>query len=190
MVAVADRRARLTTTRHSPVARRRTVARIVTAVAVVLLLLVVASVTGLLPVRVVRVESGSMTPTLEAGDLVLVQRGPGDLQRRALVVVRHPDTGEQLVKRAVALAGDTVRIDDGVLVVNGAPVCEAIDPDRIDGVFFGSVTVPPDEVFVLGDDRRDSIDSRDFGTVPEDDVLGHVLVRAWPSPGSLPDQRC
>jgi signal peptidase I len=187
---VADRRARLTATRHSPVARRRTVARVLTALAVVLVLAVAASVSGLLPLQIVRVDSESMTPTLEAGDLVLVQRGAGDLQRRDLVVVRHPDTGEQLVKRAVALAGDTVRIDDGVLVVNGAPVCEAIDPDRIDGVFFGSVTVPPDEVFVLGDDRRDSIDSRDFGTVAEDEVLGHVLVRAWPSPGSLSGQRC
>jgi signal peptidase I len=157
----------------------------------VLVLLVAASVSGLLPIRVVRVESGSMTPTLEARDLVLVQSGPGDLQRRDLVVVRHPDTGEQLVKRAVALAGDTVRIDDGVLVVNGDPVCEAsIDPDRIDGVFFGSVTVPPDEVFVLGDDRLSSIDSRDFGTLDVADVVGQVLVRVWPSPGSLPDERC
>jgi signal peptidase I len=187
---VADRRAGLTAA-DRPSARGRTVARILSAVAVALVLVVAASVSGLLPVQIVRVDSQSMTPTLEAGDLVLVQRGAGEVDRRDVVVVRHPDTGQKLVKRAVALSGDTVRLDDGVLVVNDAPVCEAtIDPDRIDGVFFGSVTVPQGEVFGLGDDRRDSIDSRDFGTIAEEDVLGHVVARVFPSPGSLPSDSC
>jgi signal peptidase I len=171
--------------------RRRTAGRLLTGIALVLVLVVAAVVSGVLPVRVLRVESDSMSPTLDAGDLVLVARGPGDLRRGDVVVVRHPGTGEELVKRAVALGGDTVRLDDGVLVVDGSAVCEpAIDPDRIDGVFSGTTTVPDGAVFVLGDDRRDSIDSRDFGPVDLDDVLGHVLARAWPSPGPLPAGRC
>jgi signal peptidase I len=164
---------------------------VLTGLALLLVLAVVASVTGVLPVRVLRVESDSMSPTLDRADLVLVARGPGDLQRGDVVVVRHPDSGERLVKRAVALGGDTVRIDDGVLVVDDVPVCEAtIDPDRIDGVFFGSVTVPDDGVFVLGDNRRDSVDSRDFGPLDVDDVVGSVLGHVWPAPGPLPDDRC
>ena len=162
-----------------------------TGLGLLLVLAMAATVSGILPVRVVRVESGSMSPTLDMGDLVIVARGAGDLHRGDVVVVRHPDTGERLVKRAVALGGDTVRIDDGVLVVDDVAVCEAaVDPDRIDGVFSGSLAVPDGEVFVLGDDRRDSIDSRDFGSLDVSDVIGHVVARVWPAPGPLPDHRC
>jgi signal peptidase I len=161
------------------------------AITVVLVLLVAASVSGLLPIRIVRVESGSMAPTLDVGDLVFVEGDPGGVQRRQIVVVPDPATGERLVKRVAAVGGDRIRIDDGVLVVNDDPVCEpTIDPDRIDGVFVGTVTVPRGEVFLLGDDRRDSVDSRDFGTVAETEVLGRVIGRFWPSPGSLPAELC
>lgn len=162
-----------------------------TALLAALVLLVVASVTGLLPVQIARVESASMAPTLAAGDLVLLERDPGELRRRDVVVVIHPGTGERLVKRAVALGGDRVRLADGVLVVNDTPVCEpSIDADRIDGVFSGTVTVPEGHVFVLGDDRRSSVDSRDFGTLAVADVVGLVRTRLWPAPGRLPVDRC
>jgi signal peptidase I len=167
------------------------VRRILTALAAGLLLTLVASVTGLLPIQIVRVESGSMAPTLSAGDLVLLERNPDRLERRDIVVIRHPDTGEQLIKRAVALGGDRMNIEDGVLMVNGAPVCEpSIDADRIDGVFSGTVDVPTGEVFLLGDDRRDSVDSRDFGPVATAEVVGRVHTRLWPSPGALSEDPC
>jgi signal peptidase I len=184
---VADRRAR----RSVEGARRRVGRRILAALTTVLVLTLVASVTGLLPVRIVRVESGSMAPTLADGDLVLLERDADGLRRRDVVVVRHPDTGEQLIKRAVALGGDRVNIEDGVLLVNGAPVCEpSIDPDRIDGVFFQTVTVPAGQVFLLGDDRQSSIDSRDFGPLGAGEVLGLVRTRLWPAPGALPQDSC
>lgn len=154
-------------------------------------LALVASVTGVLPVRVMRVGSDSMSPTLAAGDLVLVQRGDGAVQRKDVVVVDHPDTGALLVKRAVAIGGDRLAIEDGVLVVDGEPVCEpGIDSARLDGVWFGPVTVARGEVFLLGDDRASSIDSRAFGTVPADEVTRLVRSRLWPSPGGLPDEEC
>jgi signal peptidase I len=159
--------------------------------AVALALALVASVTGVLPVRVMRVESDSMSPTIAAGDLVLVARGGAAVERRDVVVVDHPETGALLVKRAVALGGDRVAIEDGVLVVDDEPVCEPdIDPAHLDGVFFGPVTVARGEVFLLGDDRNSSIDSRAFGTVPTDEVTGLVRGRLWPSPGALPDEHC
>jgi signal peptidase I len=159
--------------------------------AVVLLLLVVGSVTGLLPVQPMRVDSGSMAPTVSPGDLLVVERGAGPVGRRDVVVVPHPETGTLLVKRVVAVGGDRVAIEDGVLVVDGKPACEpSIDPARQDGVWFGPVTVPAGEVFLLGDDRGSSIDSRDFGPVPVTDVAGLVHARVWPAPGRLPVESC
>lgn len=159
--------------------------------AVAAALALVASVTGVLPVRVMHVGSDSMSPTIAAGDLVLVERGGGAVERRDVVVVDHPGTGALLVKRAVALGGDRLAIEDGVLVVNDEPVCEpGIDPARLDGVWFGPVTVARGEVFLLGDDRSASIDSRTFGTVPTGEITGRVDSRLWPSPGGLPDGSC
>ena len=112
-------------------ARRQRLRRAVTGLAVVLAALLVLSVTGLLPVQVMRVGSESMSPTIATGDLVLLERGHHGIARMDVVVVERPDTGVLLVKRAVALGGDRVAIEDGVLVVNGAAVCEpAIDPER------------------------------------------------------------
>jgi signal peptidase I len=164
--------------------------RVLLAVPVLIVLTVAASVTGLLPLQTVRVESDSMTPTLDAGDLVLVERDPGVVHRRDVVVVRDPQSDGRLVKRVVAVGGDTLRITDGVLMVDDEPVCEpSIDPARIDGLFFRTVTVPAGQLFLLGDDRRDSVDSRDFGTVPQTDVVGLVRGRVWP-PGGVSAELC
>jgi signal peptidase I len=160
-------------------------------VLVVLALLVVGSVTGLLPVQLERVGSESMTPTIDPGDLLLVRHWGSPPERRDIVTVPAPDDGELLVKRVVAVGGDSLAIEDGVLVVNGDPVCEAaIDPELIDGVYFGPVDVPPGQLFLLGDNRDGSIDSRHFGTVAAADVEGTVVGRILPSPGSLADERC
>ena len=156
-----------------------------------LVVLLAASVAGLLPVQVMRVASGSMAPTVAPGDLLLVERSVGPAGLRDLVAVPQPGTGTLLVKRVVGLGGDRVALEDGVLVVDGVAVCEpSIDPARLDGVWFGPVTVPEGHVFLLGDARGESVDSRHFGTVPAGDVTGLVRARAWPSPGELPVDRC
>jgi signal peptidase I len=158
------------------------------------LLLVVAALlaTGSFLAEPMRVTSISMVPTLNAGDHVLVDKsayrhsGPA---RRDLVVFKAPPGAAEagwLVKRVVAVAGDEVSIEDGALVVNRAVAAEpAIDTSRIDGAYFEPVTVPPGTVFVLGDNRADSIDSRNFGPVSTQSVLGRVAVRLWPRPGAL-----
>jgi signal peptidase I len=170
---------------------RRRIRRVLSGLAVVLVVLVVASLAGLLPIQIMRVGSDSMSPTIGPGDLVLVDRGDDVVDRMDVVVVDHPDTGSLLVKRAVGLGGDRVAIEDGVLVIDDAPVCEpTIDPERLDGVWFGPLTVPPGEVFLLGDNRGSSVDSLDFGTVPADEVTGVVSGRLWPSPGALPADSC
>ena len=70
---------------------------------------------------------------------------------------------------------------DGFLVLNGEIVDEPYaDLDQMDGYFFGPITVPDGEVFLLGDHRFESSDSRHFGTVPVDDIDGRRLLRVWP----------
>ncbi len=131
-----------------------------------------------------RIDSGSMLPTLQAGDQVLVdKRAYRDaLPRRGELVVFHaPRTGDVTLKRAIGLPGDTVGIEDGVLVVNGRRQTEPYaDPEAIDSVFFGPVRVRAGSVFVLGDNRADSVDSRDFGAVARVDLIGRVRFRLWP----------
>jgi signal peptidase I len=131
-----------------------------------------------------RIDSGSMLPTLRPGDQVLVEKRAyrGGLPRRGDLVVFHaPRTGAVTLKRAIGLPGDTVAIEDGVLVVNGHRRHESYaDPDAIDSVYFGPARVPPRSVFVLGDNRADSIDSRRFGAVTQRSLIGRVAVRLWP----------
>jgi signal peptidase I len=138
----------------------------------------------------VRISSGSMAPTLLEGDRVLVTRAgvPG---RGELVTFRSPADGTLTLKRVVAVAGDRVAIEDAALVVNGRLVTEPyVDASRVDGLYFGPVTVPAGTVFVLGDQRAGSIDSRVFGAVPVASVGGRVLVRLWhPLRLSSPAQR-
>jgi signal peptidase I len=150
-----------------------------------LLVVLVASVAGWLPVQLMRVGSDSMAPTVPTGSLVLIVHGPTGVERMDVVAVEPVDgQGPLLVKRAVAVGGDEIAIEDGVLVVNGRPVCEPeIDPALIDGQYFGPATVPPGQVFLLGDNRASSIDSRTFGTVPVEDVRGRLEWRLLPAPG-------
>ena len=136
----------------------------------------------------VRVTSQSMLPTLRAGDEIVVEKvSPrlGRLDRGDLITFRSPADGALMVKRLVALPGDVVEFRDAVLYVNDRPVAEPyVDLSRIDGLYFGPETVPPDRVFVLGDSRAGSVDSRTYGAVPIADVVGRVVFRIWPLGGA------
>ncbi|MEF3119978.1 signal peptidase I [Kocuria flava] len=126
------------------------------------------------------VGSDSMEPTLREGALVLLLK-TGDPDRAvpgALVVFESPADGRTTVKRAVAREGQTVALEDSVLVVDGRPAAEPfVDRRSTDGEWFGPVTVPPRHVFVLGDNRALSLDSRDYGSVPVSAVEAVVLHR-------------
>jgi signal peptidase I len=129
-----------------------------------------------------RIPSESMAPTLQPGDQALVTKVGGAAQRGDLVAFHAPRSGQIMLKRVVALGGDRVGLEDGVLVVNGSKQREAYvaDPDAIDSVYFGPVAVPHGSVFVLGDNRANSDDSRDFGAVPADRIIGRAMARVWP----------
>ena len=149
-----------------------------------LLLLLVALLLRAYVAEPFAIPSESMAPTLRPGDHVLVEKLSyrfGSPRRGDLVVFRAPDGGSLAVKRIVGLAGDRVAIEDGVLAVNGRLQREPyVDQSSIDSVYFGPVVVPRGDVFVMGDNRADSHDSRDYGAVPRRSLIGRVLVTLWP----------
>jgi signal peptidase I len=161
--------------------RRLGIVRAFAPIAVVVLVMALAVVIVAEPVRV---GSGSMTPTFHAGDQVLVEklgRRAHHPHRRDVIAFHVPGSSGLLIKRVVAVAGDSVGLADGVLVVNGRQLRESfVDYNLMDATYFGPVQVPPRTVFVMGDNRSDSVDSRRFGAVPTKDVVGRVVLRIWP----------
>ncbi|EMY33264.1 signal peptidase I [Arthrobacter crystallopoietes BAB-32] len=127
----------------------------------------------------VAVDSDSMAPTLPPGSVAFVLKpAPAwfGVHRGDLVVLESPLDGSTIIKRVVALGGQTVAVDDAILLVDGiAPPEPYVDHSTIDGTHFIPTKVPPGEVFVMGDNRERSIDSRDFGSVPLEDIRGIVI---------------
>lgn len=137
--------------------------------------------------RVVVSQFGSLvTPwladTAYAADGRVVQLlGP----KRGQVVVFHPDAERQqdpLIKRVVGLPGETVEVRDGVVWVEGARLDEPYLSDMATTCYGNCVplTLGPDEYFVLGDNRPNSRDSRSFGAIHLDQIVGRVVLRYWP----------
>lgn len=129
-----------------------------------------------------RVESGSMEPTLCDGDQVLVDKRvtAEQLERGDLVVAEAPDDGRLVIKRVVGLPGDRLAIRDALLFVDGRRVREPyVDHKSIDALFYGPTVVPSRQIWVMGDNRAESIDSRDYDGVPFASVQGRVMMRWW-----------
>jgi signal peptidase I len=126
-----------------------------------------------------RVHGPSMAPTLLPEDILLVTRGYDSPVRGDVVVVQSPDpddNGELLVKRVIGIPGDEVTVVDGMAVVNGegerGPYTVYVSPGDIN---VNLLTVPPGAIFLLGDNRPVSSDSRVFGPEPLELVMGRVV---------------
>jgi signal peptidase I len=151
--------------------------RVVRRAATAAVLLAAVLTTRELVLTPVSVHGVSMEPTVHDGTALVARWiDPADLRRGQLVVFRDPQ-GTLALKRVVGVAGDSVAIRDAVLEVDDRPVPEPyVDESRIDGTYFGPVTVPIGTIFVMGDNRAPSIDSREYGAVAFDRVVGRVLV--------------
>jgi signal peptidase I len=132
----------------------------------------------------VRVDGFSMRPTLDNGEYVLVYKLAyqfNDPQRGDIVVFRFPlDPTQDLIKRVIGLPGDVVQVENGVVSVNDNVINEpyiAATPD-----YSGTWVVPPDQLFVLGDNRNDSSDSHAWGMLPMNNMIGKALLIYWPPP--------
>lgn len=124
-----------------------------------------------------------MDPTIRAGDSVLATKLAyriSEPERGDVVLFEGPD-GAPTIKRVVGIPGDTVAVWDGVLRVNGEKTLEGyVDYDLTDSTFAGPTKVPEGHVYLMGDNRVNSLDSRSYGPVPEADLLGEVSLRVWP----------
>jgi signal peptidase I len=137
------------------------------------------------------IPSGSMLPTLQLQDRILVEKVSPRLGRTikpGTVVVFHPpaqlveagyDPGAALIKRVVAGPGDQIEILGGRLLRNGQPVEPDWSAQSMD-YRFGPVVVPPSHLLVLGDNRNASLDSHVWGPLPRDEVIGTAFWRYWP----------
>jgi signal peptidase I len=134
------------------------------------------------------IPSQSMEPTLNIGDRVLVNKlsyDIHDVNRGDIIVFERPPSAgpgdvEDLIKRVVALPGETVEARDGQVFVDEAALDEPYLPEGVTTPDFDAVDVPADHVFVLGDNRGNSQASNAFGPIHEDLIIGRAFVRVWP----------
>jgi signal peptidase I len=183
--------------------RKSTVREYAEALGVALLL---AFVIRTFVVQAFKIPSGSMLPTLQIGDHILVNKflyGPRleipltQLSLGRLPGVRRPvpgdvivfiwpkDRSKDFIKRVIAVAGQTIEIRDRQVMIDGKPWDDphaSFAPRRSGGATgdnYGPYTVPSDSVFVMGDNRDQSYDSRFWGPVPIADIKGQALVIYW-----------
>lgn len=138
---------------------------------------------NLFVVQVSIVRGHSMRPFLDDGDRLVVDKAftdLGNLRRFDVVVMQSPHRPDvDYVKRVIGLPGETVMLRCGLVWIDGAPVDEGFahfaDTDDTE-----AYVVPPGHLFVLGDNRPISADSREFGLVPGELVRGRVRARVWP----------
>ena len=164
-------------------------------IVVFVIALVVFWVVRLLVVEPFTVPTGSMEPTIQIGDNLLAQkvtlRLGQEVQPGDIVVFNNPDgTSDHgiLVKRVIAMAGQTVDLRDGVVYVDGKPLDEPYAageslplPAQAPGVTVSfPYTVPEGCVWLMGDNRENSADSRYFGAVPTENLIGVAFFRYWP----------
>jgi signal peptidase I len=174
----------------------------------ILMAFVLAILIKTLLVQAFYIPSGSMEQTLQIGDRVLVQKVSyyfGDPQTGDVIVFRDPTPGrtpdrglvggffhwlfeglgvqrpdsEDFIKRVIGTPGDTVWAKKGTVYVNGTPLDEPYLNEKT--ADFPKTKVPPGKLFVMGDNRNNSLDSRfGLGFVDEGDVIGKAFVVIWP----------
>ncbi len=133
----------------------------------------------------VKVEGTSMMPGLHDQERIFINKFVYHLEpisRGDVVVFRYPlDPGKSYIKRVVGVAGDRVKILDGIVYVNGRELREPYVPDQyMDVRSFPETIIPEHFYFVLGDHRNLSNDSRDFGPIPETLIYGKAVFAYWP----------
>lgn len=144
--------------------------------------LVLALVVHLFLAQATVVYGQSMEPNLHAQQRLIVDKLSYRLhspQRNDIVVVDLPHMDEMLVKRIVALPGERVEVRRGVVYVNGVSIPEPYAHD-LTAYDMAPIMLGPLSYFVMGDNRGNSNDSRSFGPIARDDIVGRVWLRYWP----------
>jgi signal peptidase I len=146
-------------------------------------LVVLAALIAAFFVRLPQVTGLSMEPHIRSGEYVLINTFAyriGAPRRGEIVAFRHDgDARAVFIKRVIGVQGDRVRIERGQVYVNGTKLDEPY-VRHADGRSFAEITVPPAAVYVLGDNRAESEDSRLFGPVADERLIGRAIAGIWP----------
>jgi len=134
-------------------------------------------------VRTPEVAGPSMEPRIHSGEFVLINTLAYRFAHieRGQIVAFHRDspTAETYLKRVIALPGERVSIANGVVSIDGKPLAETYVQFRDRGNV-APLVIPANSVFVLGDNRANSDDSRDFGALATSEISGRAILRIWP----------
>ena len=148
------------------------------------------------------IPSGSMLPTLKINDRLIIEKlsnYTGSVHRGDILVFyppmetrSHPATAltgamrwlgltgeEAYIKRVIGLPGESVEVHDGKVLVNGKALVEPYIQEA-PAYDMAAITVPPDSLFMMGDNRNNSADSHVWGPLPEANIIGHASFRFWP----------
>jgi signal peptidase I len=130
----------------------------------------------------IKIDGSSMEPNLHHGEFVIVSKINykfGEPERGDVVVFDFPrNISQEYIKRVVGLPGEEVKIESGKVFVNGILLSEPYL--EIEPRYEGEWVVPDDSLFVLGDNRNNSSDSHNWGSVPLNNVIGEALLVYWP----------
>ena len=138
-------------------------------------------------VSVTQVVGSSMIPNLHDGDVLILSKANYrifDVKRGDIISLDYEDT-KYLIKRVIGLPGDDIDIIDNQLYINGEVYKEDYLDDNLNYDDFslqdlGYATIPEDYYLVLGDNREDSLDSREIGLISKDSINGKIVLRIWP----------
>lgn len=131
------------------------------------------------------IPSGSMEPTLQVEDKIIVNKIVyrfGEPERGDIIVFKYPlDPSRDYIKRVIGLPGETLEIKESTVYIDGQAITENYLPSDTKFMDFGPVSIPEDSYFMMGDNRNNSQDSRVWGTLPEDHIVGKAFLIFWPA---------
>ncbi|MFH0926275.1 MAG: signal peptidase I [bacterium] len=151
-----------------------------------LIAIVLALIIRTFIVQAFKIPSGSMIPTLQIGDHILVNKFIFKFKkpnRKEIVVFKYPlDKKRDFIKRVIGLPGETIELKDRVVYINNEPINEPYamySSSSIDSSNFTPITVPDNSYFMMGDNRDSSMDSRYWGVLEDKLLIGKAFIIYW-----------
>lgn len=151
---------------------------------IVLITSIVCFLINIFVVQLAQVNGSSMYPTLEDGQMLLVSKiskVTNDYERGNIIIFKH--NGKNLIKRLIALPGETIQIIGNDIYINDEKIEDYVDVDMeeiTNNYFTDKVTLAEDEYVFFGDNRNNSVDCRQIGPVKRKDIVGKVILRFIP----------